>query len=188
MSRTNTDAESTTLPPALRSAAAEFLNADPPATTREWARSIRETLAPDRELGVDSLCHASEATPHVAHARGETHHFLCPLDGVVLAKLVGAATVETACPTTGATLEVRVDGETVEATPESAVFSVGMTADPSESKGAPTPALAYGAVCPHVRGFASPAAYREWAARREAPSVAIDPREALGVAGALTGE
>jgi len=104
-----------------------------------------------------------------------SHYFRCFFDAVALARLVGdPVAIRTESPT-GDRIDVRATRDGIDATPESAVLSFGISADvdaPLDGS-TPVPAAAYEAICPSVKAFPDRSAYERWAAAVDAPTVGL---------------
>lgn len=141
-------------------------------TLGNWANAIGSVVDEDN-IGVDDLCHADEATPHRARMTGETYHFLCFFDAVLLAVFEGNR-VEIATETpSGRQVEiVATDQRILETTPSDLVVSFGVTADlPEPRDGEYAPEDVYGSVCPYVKAFESRSEYEAWTESVDAVTV-----------------
>jgi len=156
-------------------------------TMGEWAAEIRSRVDGDG-IDVEDLCHADEETPHRAMLGGETYHFLCFYDAVVLSALAeDPVNIRTESPG-GTVIEGRAAGtKELTVTPEGAVFSLGVGDDATAAGEELSPADLYGAVCPYVKAFPDAAAYREWADDAPAATVGIPLSGATAFAAALVG-
>lgn len=175
------------LPRELRVLLGRLLGAEPVETVGDWVAEVRHRTG-GGPVDLDDLCHAEVETAHRAAVDGETYHFLCPLDAVILAAVVdGPIDVRTESPD-GAVIVARATGAgDLDVAPELAVFSFGVDrrVEPPED-GLPTPADVYASVCPYVRAFPHPDAYKEWASTVPAETVAMPFPAATEVAAALT--
>lgn len=172
------------LPADLRTALGRFLGIGPVDTLGEWAAACRRRVG-GGSIGLDDLCHSGSATNHRAELEGETYHFRCFYDAVVLAALADAPVdVRTESPD-GTEIEARAVGtEELTATPADAVFSFGVAAD-APADGDPTLEDVYEAVCPYVKAFPTRDAYEEWARDVPAATVATSLAGATDLAAAL---
>lgn len=173
-----------TLPEDLQVAFGEFFGTGRVETLDECADRFRELLGGD--VAVDDLCSTTEETGHRARVDGETYHFRCFYDAVLLAALRNRPVdIRTESPD-GTVIEARARGEEgVQVTPGDAVFSVGL--DDSSGKGEPTLEDGYAAICPYVKAFPSREAYHEWARTTRAPTVGLPFAGATEFATALLG-
>ncbi|PSQ33556.1 alkylmercury lyase [Halobacteriales archaeon SW_10_68_16] len=165
------------------------------ATTDRWLCEtdyLTATLPEDlrrplgRLLGVADLCHADCETAHRGTVDGETYHFQCFYDAVVLAALRdGTVEIRTESPD-GTVVEARADGADIDVSPTSAAFSFGVDAavEPPTGDG-PTHADVYVAVCPYVKAFPDRAAYEQWVESTAAATVAMPLAGATELASAL---
>lgn len=181
------DAESATeapLPPDVAAAMGELFGTGPVETLDAWADVIGETV--DDGGGVEALCHADEPTPHRARRAGETYHFLCFFDAVVLSYLTGdPVDLRTESPG-GDGIEAHVSPEEgVEADPPSAVVSFGVARDPASTVPEDGPTAAYGAVCPYVKAFPDRRAYEQWADGVDAATVGLPLADGVPFATAI---
>ena len=180
-----TDYLTATLPEDLRRGLGRLLGVEPVDSIGEWIREVRGRVG-DGSIGVGDLCHADGETPHRGTVDGETYHFQCFYDAVVLAALrEGAVEIRTESPD-GSVVEARTDGADLRVSPASAVFSFGVeaTVEPPTGDG-PTHADVYGAVCPYVKAFSDRAAYERWAESKDAATVAMPLAGATELASAL---
>lgn len=175
----------TPLPDPVQRAFGGLLGQDSVETLGETIGALRQQVD-GGTIDVADLCHADEETPHQGQLAGETHHFICFYDAVVLSALVDEPVdIRTESPD-GAVLNGRAVGTAeLSVTPEDAVFSFGVAPDAGNSDGELTPADLYGAVCPYVKPFPDPASYRKWAASIDVPTVAVPLSGATELAAAL---
>ncbi|AGN02405.1 alkylmercury lyase [Salinarchaeum sp. Harcht-Bsk1] len=141
-----------------------------PTSYGGWARAIAETFEAerDRSISTDDLCD-TEASPHTATLDGETTHYVCVQDPIVVGLLADdPVTVESTPPTSDETVTIEFDGDGVTAVePEGSLLSFGIAADvqaPPEI----TPEAMYGLVCPYGHAFPDDASYDEWAGETDA--------------------
>ncbi len=177
-----------TLPDDLRRALGRLLGTEPVDSIGEWIWEVRGRIG-GGSIGVADLCHADGETPHRGTVDGETDHFQCFYDAVVLAALrEGTVDIRTESPE-GTVVEARTDGANLRVSPGSAVFSFGVDAavEPPIGVG-PTHADVYGAVCPYVKAFPDRAAYERWAKPTDAATVAMPLAGATELASALVVE
>lgn len=160
------------LPGDVRATLGRFLGAEPVGTLGEWVGEVRKRTG--GAVTVGDLCHATGETDHWGRTDGETHHFECFYDAVVLSALTESPVdVHTVSPD-GTVVEATATGTTgLTATPPEAVFSFGVAENVEPpSSGGPTHEDVYAAVCPYVRAFPNPRAYKQWAATVPAATVA----------------
>jgi alkylmercury lyase len=175
------------LPSDLARLASEFYGVGDVETLGDYATATR--AAADGNIEVADLCHADGETPHRATTNGETYHFQCFYDGVVLARLRSEpVSIRTESPGGSVVeLEVAADGSVTDA-PSAAAMSFGIAPEAVTGDGEPTPEEVYGAVCPYVKAFPSREAYEGWAAATDAATVGLPLTAGLPVATALVPE
>lgn len=163
-----------------------LLGDEPVETLSGWIAEVQRHTG-GGSITVDDLCHADTETLHWGEIHGETYHFRCFYDAVVLAALVDEPVdVRTESPD-GAVIEAYAAGtDDLRVTPEVAVFSFGVdeTVDPPND-GEPSNSAVYSAVCPYVRAFPDTATYEKWAESVPAATVAMPLSGATDVAAAL---
>lgn len=182
----STDPLTAELPDDLRESLGRLLGEGSVDALGEWIESLRRRLG-SGSIDVADLCHADRETPHRGTAGGETHHFLCFYDAVVLAALIeGPVDIRTESPD-GTVIEARAEGtDDIRVTPQEAVFAFGVAeaVDPPVGDG-PSHAAVYGAVCPYVKAFPDRDAYEQWAAASDGATVAMPLAGATDIASAL---
>lgn len=174
-----------TLPSDVQAALGRFFGTEPVESLEECAARFREYF--DGGATVEDLCSTDEETGHRATVDGETHHFRCFYDAVILAALEEQPVdIRTVSPD-GAVIEARaLGGEDLEVEPVDAVFSFGL--DPGVVDGGePTLEAGYATICPYVKAFPNREAYQEWANSTSAPTVGVPLAGATGFASALIG-
>jgi len=174
------------LPRDVQAGLGRVLGREPVETLAEWVAEVRDRTG-GGSLAVEDLCHTDDRTAHWGRMDGETYHFQCFYDAVILSAMADQPVdIHTESPD-GTTIEARAAGTSeLRVAPETAVFSVGVgdgVAPPDD--GAPTPADIYGAVCPYVRAFPDRDAYERWAETVPAATVAVPLSGATDVAAAL---
>lgn len=171
-----------TLPEELRTALGRFFDRDSVPTLAAWARTVRRQVGGD--LTVDELCTTDRETGHWGTVGGDRQQFLCFYDAVILAALSDQPVdIHTESPE-GTVIEARANGtETLDVTPESAVFSVGIERETVE--GDPSLEDAYAAICPYVKAFPDEESYRQWASTVSAATVGLELDGATEFAAAL---
>lgn len=185
-SGTANDVMTTPLPLAIQDELQTLFGVSSITTLSEYVEEIRTHLEGD-SIAVEDLCHASEPTGHRAKVGGDTYHFMCFYDAVVLAALRETAVDITTRSPEGGLIEATATGsDSLTVTPDTAVTSFGVASEAAHSDGyPPTVEDLYRAVCPNVKAFPDPAAYQDWAADHEASTVAIALDDAIGIASAL---
>lgn len=172
------------LPADLGAPLGRLIGEPPVETIAEWLAAVRR-LTDGGAIGIEHLCHADGQTPHRGQMDGETYHFQCFYDAVALSALADEPVeVRTESPD-GTVIEARASDETLDVTPEAAVFSFGVGPDIAPPDGDPTVGDIYGAVCPYVRAFPDRAAYERWAEEVPAATVGLPLAGATDIAAAL---
>ena len=163
---------------------------EPPATLGDWVTATSKLLDDsDLSVGVEDMCTAEESR-HVALIDGDSQHFHCVLDTLLLPFLVpneSPVEVRSRSPISDEEVELTISREEVEVTPTDAVLSFGFAdgiqvSDPTDIE----PALAYQWVCPYINAFPSRAEYDQWARETtEAATMALSFPAGLELAGTL---
>lgn len=171
------------LPEDVRGALGRLVGENAVETLGDWiAEARRRTVG--GTVTTEDLCHADEETGHRGELAGETYHFQCFYDAVILSALAESPVdIRTESPD-GTVIEVRASGTAdLTVTPEAAVFSFGVeeSVEPPED-GEPSHADVYAAVCPYVRAFPDREAYDRWAKTVPAATVAVPLAGATEVA------
>jgi len=174
----------TELPADLRTALGRFVGRDSVDTIGEWIEEVRRRTEGDA-ISREALCHAGEQTEHWGDLEGERYYFVCFYDAVILAALADRPVdIRTESPD-GDVIEAEAVGDDeLRVTPESAVFSFGISEDVSEADDRAVED-AYGEMCPYVKAFPDRAAYEQWAADVPAVTVAMPLAGATELAAAL---
>lgn len=174
------------LPRNLQELLGRILDEGPVETLGDWVTEVRRYTGGE-SIDVDELCHSDEETGHWGKMDGETYHFLCFYDAVILSALADQPVdIRTESPS-GTVVKAQATGTSdLTVTPGEAVFSFGI----DETVEAPSdeyPSLAdtYAAVCPYVRAFPNPEAYERWAKDVPAATVAMPLAGATDMAAAL---
>ena len=171
------------LPEDVQAALGRLVGEDSVETLDDWIAEVRR-LTGGGAIEVEDLCHASEGTGHRGEMAGDTYHFRCFYDAVVLSALVESpADIRTESPD-GTVIEARATGTTdLTVTPEEAVFSFGVegSVDFPEDENL-SHADVYAVVCPYVRAFPDVDAYERWAETVPAATVAMPLAGATEVA------
>lgn len=174
------------LPADVRAALGRLVGTDAVETLGDWTTEIRQRTG-GGAVGIEDLCRVDEETAHRGELDGETYHFRCFYDAVVLSALAETPVdIRTESPD-GTVVEARASGTTdLTVMPETAVFSFGV-ADSVESPvdGGPSHADIYAAICPYVRPFPDREAYVRWAKTVPAATVALPLEGATEIAAAL---
>lgn len=163
---------------------------EPPATLGDWETAVSQLLD-DSELsvGVEEMCIAEESR-HVARIDGDSQHFHCVLDTILVPFLVPSESpvdVRSRSPVSDTVVELTVTHDAVEVTPTDAVMSFGL-ADGLEVRDAVDidPALAYEWICPYINAFPSRTEYDQWERETsEASTMALSFPAGLELAKAL---
>lgn len=163
--------------------------ADRPETFGDWVDAMAAVTDRDGiDVGPDTLC-TTDRSPHRARFDGETQHYRCALDTMIvpfIADDVDVVEVRTESPASGAVVEFTVTPAGVDADPAGAVVSFGVAAevDPPDP-GVPGSVLAYEQVCPYGHAFPSRDEYEAWAEAVDAVTMATPIEDALELARAL---
>lgn len=179
----------TPLPPELQGALDSIFPESSIQTLAEWVKRVRVQLD-GNSIAVEDLCQTSEPTGHRAKLGGDTYHFMCFYDAVVLAALAESAVDISTISPSGAEIEARVIGtDSLTVRSDSVVTSFGVAKDAvPDDASVPSISEVYRAVCPYVKAFPDDAAYRRWAEEQDAPTVAMPLRDATAIANALVEE
>jgi len=158
-----------------------------PRTYGEWADRIVESFetAHDRTLSTDDLCDTDDSA-HSATVGGETTHYMCAEDPLVVGLLADEhVTVESTPPNREepVRIEFAPDG-TITADPEGALLSFGVVKD-DDGPDAVTPEAMYGLVCPYGHAFPDDEAYDAWAAETDAVTDVLSVPAGIAVMRAL---
>lgn len=149
----------------------------PPTTLGEW---VTVTSAVAEEIGLtvsmNTLCTA-ETSRHQAKIEGETQHFYCVLDALVVPFLLDIdepISIRSESPVSETIVEIRAGQDTLTVDPADAVMSFGTATDLD----APTTeefdlSLAHERFCPYANAFPTEAEYDEWAAQTDAITTAF---------------
>lgn len=134
------------------------------------------------------LCTTDES-PHRATFRGQTKHYHCALDAIIVPFIADEAervTIETVSPLSGNRIMFIVTHPTIIADPPETVLSFGIAADiGGQLSNSRSPALAYRRVCPYSKAFTSHAEYEQWAEAADAHTIPITLQDGLELARAL---
>ena len=160
-----------------------------PETFGDWVDALA-FLADRDDIDVDlnMLCTTSDS-PHKATFNGQTQHYQCFQDPIIvpfLADNVDTVEIETECPVSGESIELRVTETEIEATPSDVAMSFGVAADvnaPPEDISSPI--LAYSLFCPYGNVFLSEDEYETWAAEVDAITMPTTMEDALELARAI---
>jgi alkylmercury lyase len=173
------------LPPDVANLLGQFLGEESIETLDDFVIAARE--ATGGSLSIDDLCHAGRETSHRAVLEGETYHFLCFLDAIVLTHLTEKPIdIYTESPA-NETIEMRAlpNGD-VDASPSDEVMSFGITADvkpPTDER--LSSEEAFTAMCPYVKAFPTREAYERWAESVDAATVGMSLAAGVEIAVAL---
>ncbi|MFB6253974.1 MAG: organomercurial lyase [Halobacteriaceae archaeon] len=174
------------LPDDLQQSLGRILNEEPVETLDDWTTRIRR-LTSGESIQIDDLCHSGEQTGHWGEMGDETYHFLCFYDAIILSALADQPVdIRTESPN-GTVIRAHAMGTTdLSVNPDTAVFSFGIddTVEPPTDDG-PSARDIYAAVCPYVRAFPDPEAYKMWARDVSASTVAMPLTDATDIASSL---
>ncbi len=164
------------LPADLQEAIKDLMDVESVETLGDWIEEVRRR-ADGESVDHGDLCFADEETSNRAVIDGETFHFECFYEALVMAELKAApAEIRTESPD-GTIIETEVtQAGDLTITPSEAVVSFGVDAaggDLSE------------AVYPYVRAFPDRDAYERWASEVPAATVAMGLEESMGIARAF---
>ncbi|WP_137285728.1 organomercurial lyase [Halorussus salinisoli] len=174
------------LPADVRTALGRLVCEDEIETLSGWVAEVRRRTG-GGAVGIEDLCHTGEETGHRGELDGETYHFRCFYDAVILSALAETPVSIRIESPDGIVIEARADRPAdLTVTPESAVFSFGVaeSVEPP-ADGEPSHADIYAAVCPYVRAFPGRDAYERWAETVPAATVALPLEGATDIAAAL---
>ena len=148
-----------------------------PTTLGEWV-TITSEVADEIGLTVemDALCTA-ERSRHRATIEGETRHFHCVLDALVVPFVLEAdepIPIRSESPVSGTVVEIQAGRDTLTVEPQDAVMSFGAATDVD----APATdefdlSLAHERFCPYANAFPTETEYEEWAVRTDAITTAF---------------
>lgn len=146
-------------------AAAEtlFASDDPVDTLGAFVDELHAAFGEEHlPFSIDTLCTA-ESSETWGETAGETYHFLCVQDALMLPEVLGDETVEvrTTSPISGTEIHATVTTEGIEVTPPDAVLSFGTTREP-DVRGISTLEAAYESICPYVHAFPTFDEYESW--------------------------
>jgi hypothetical protein len=173
------------LPADLQSALGQFVGRDSVATLGEWVTEVREVTG-GGSMSLEALCHTDEETGHWGEMDGERYHFACFYDAVIMAAIADEPVdIHTESPDCDVIEAHSLGGVDLSVTPESAVFSFGISTDVVTGDDGPTLQDGYQAVCPYVKAFPNREDYEAWAETVDAATVAMPLVGATELARAL---
>jgi len=173
-----------TLPEELQTTLEQFVDASSISTISDWATIVREETEGDA-LRVEQICHTDEPSGHKGVMDGETYHFHCFYDAVILAALAEKPVdIVTKSPAGETIAASATNGDLSVDNPE-AVFSFGIAPEAANQTGELELEDAYSLMCPYVRAFPNEDSYREWANQVDGPTVAMPLDNATELAEAL---
>lgn len=188
------DADVTYRGPAVPTALGEQLRIalgldERPETLGDWIGAVASTADRDGvDVDADTLCTVDES-PHRATVDGQTQHYRCVQDPIVLPFLaddVDVVEVETESPIGGDPIELTVTETEIESRPPDVVLSFGVAGGvEGPPADVPSPILAYGRFCPYGNAFRTRAEYGEWAADVDAITMPITVTDAFELARAI---
>lgn len=144
----------------------------PPTTLEEWV-TITSAVADELGLTVsmDTLC-TTEHSRHRATIDGDTHHFHCVLDALVVPFVIETdepVSIRSESPVSETIVEIRAGRDAFTVEPVDAVMSFGV------ATGLDAPdtdefdlSLAHERFCPYANAFPSETEYGKWAAQIDA--------------------
>ncbi|MFB6166216.1 MAG: organomercurial lyase [Haloarculaceae archaeon] len=182
----STDLAAIELPARVGDELAAVYGADAVRTADDWLAALDAAVesADGESLGAADLC-TTDDSPHVLETDDGRQAYQCAFDPIAVPFLTGQpATIRTRCVTTGATIRFSVADGTVRASPETAVFSVGVAPDVDATPPF-TPAETYGIVCPYGNVYEDREGYRAWAARTDAATAALPLEYGVAIVGGL---
>lgn len=161
-----------------------------PETVGDWIDATARRLdAAGISFGVEEMC-LTDASPHSARIDGQTRHFACVLDTLLLPFVLDEpdeVVVRTHSPVSETVIDVTVTREGITVAPDDAVMSFGIAGDtdsPEDRDGV----LANGTVqfCPYIDAFADDAEYERWADETdEAVTMMLPLEDGFALASAL---
>lgn len=165
-----------------------------PRTVGEWLELMMKLLEDgDVPTGLDAMC-TSEHDRHEATFGGETHHFHCVLDTLLVPFVVDVnepVMVRSQSPQSGEIIEICLSRGDIEVSPRDAVMSFGIATDigvEGPTGDAIDPAIGYELFCPYVNAFASWEEYERWADQTDdAITIGLSMVEGFALARALEG-
>jgi hypothetical protein len=148
-----------------------------PTTLEEW---VTITSAVAEEIGLtvsmDTLC-TTERSRHQATIDGDTHHFHCVLDALVVPFLNETdepIQIRSESPVSETVIEIRVGRDTLTVEPADTVMSFGAATDlDAPDSDEFDLSLAHKRFCPYANAFPTKAEYKEWAAQTDAVTTAF---------------
>lgn len=171
------------LPEAFQTTVEQFLGTGGIDTLGDVVAGLRRQTD-SGPLGVEDLCHADTDTEHWGVMNGETYHFQCFYDALVLSELADTAVeIRTKSPQ-GSVIRARWrDNGELTVDPTDAVMSFGIDERaPEHAEEGPTVDQLYAVICPYVKAFADRTAYETWAETADAVTVGIPFSQASGIA------
>lgn len=148
-----------------------------PTTLEEWV-TITSAVADELGLTVsmDTLC-TTERSRHRATIDGDTHHFHCVLDALVVPFVIETdepVLIRSESPVSETIVEIRAGRDTFTVEPANAVMSFGAATDlDAPDTGEFDLSLAHERFCPYANAFPTEAEYEEWAAQTDAVTTAF---------------
>lgn len=175
----------TELPREVRVALGRFLDTESVDTLGEWATEVRHQVG--GSISIEELCLTDEQSEHWGVLDGDRYYFICFYDAVILAALSDRPVdIHTVSPG-GDRIEARAIGSReLTVTPEESVFSFGIKRTVKQPSGdAPPIEAGYASICPYVKAFPDLEAYKRWATRVPAATIAMPLAGATELAAAL---
>lgn len=131
----------------------------------------------------------SDESRHEARTDGESRHFQCVLDTLLLPFVVdGEVKARSRSPVSEAVVEIEASQQDVRVDPDDAVMSLGVAVDaaPPQDVSDALPEYGYGALCPYVNAFPDRAEYDRWAeSADDAVTMALPLTEGFALADGL---
>jgi hypothetical protein len=125
---------------------------------------------------MDTLC-TTKRSRHRARIDGDTHHFHCVLDALVVPFVIKAdepVFIRSESPVSETIVEIRAGRDMLTVEPADAVMSFGASTDLGEPDTDEFDlSLAHKRFCPYANAFPTEAEYKEWAAQTDAVTTAF---------------
>ncbi len=173
------------LPQELARALGDRFGTEPITTLGGFVSFTRRAV--DHPLTATDLCHTTPDEPHYARLGGETHHFVCFFDAVMLAHIADEPVEFHTESPGGEEIEGRIAPTgALTTTPPDVVMSFGVAEANHAEEGADAATAVEAAICPYIEAFTSREAYQEWAERVAVPTVGMKLEVGLPLAVELT--
>jgi len=170
----NSEPMQATLPNELRETVEGFLGTTGLETLAVMVDALRRQTGTG-SLDTGDLCYASTETEHWGVVDGETHHFQCFYDALVLAEIVESSVeIRTKSPEGTVVRAGRTESGEMTTEPSDAVMSFGIDqATPRHSSEGPAVEQLYAVICPYVKAFPSWVAYDDWSESTDGVTVGM---------------